>query len=97
MTRGAWRLTVREGQEAAYREAHRAVWPELIEAARAAGLRNQSVYMDGRTLFVYAEADDLEASIARVAATAVKQRWNEAMSALLEPESVTLDEVFHVD
>lgn len=62
--RAAYILTVRPGKEADYREVHRAVWPGLIEEAQKAGIRNHSVSMSGRTLFVYLEADDLEKSMA---------------------------------
>ncbi len=43
-----------------YREAHRAVWPELLEALRDAGWRNYSLFLrDDGLLIGYAEADDL--------------------------------------
>ena len=45
-----------------YREAHRAVWPELLEALRDAGWRNYSLFLrDDGLLIGYAEADDLAA------------------------------------
>ena len=43
-----------------YREAHSAVWPELLEALRDAGWRNYSLFLREDGLLVgYAEADDL--------------------------------------
>ena len=43
-----------------YREAHSAVWPELLEALRDAGWRNYSLFLrDDGLLIGYAEADDL--------------------------------------
>lgn len=95
--RAAYILTVRSGMEDHYREVHRAVWPELIEEASRAGIHNHSVFMTGRTLFVYLEADDVTGALAKLLATPVKQRWDEFMRDFLEPESVTMKEVFHMD
>ncbi len=95
--RAAYILTVQSNMEEPYRNAHRAVWPELIEEARRAGIRNHSVFMAGRTLFVYLEADDVAGALAKLLATPVKQRWDEFMRDFLEPESVTMKEVFHID
>ncbi len=51
-----------------YREAHRAVWPELLEALRDAGWRNYSLFLrDDGLLIGYAEADDLAVAQERVA------------------------------
>jgi L-rhamnose mutarotase len=55
-----------------YREAHRAVWPELLEALRDAGWRNYSLFLrDDGLLIGYAEADDLAVAQEQVARTEV--------------------------
>ena len=55
-----------------YREAHSAVWPELLEALRDAGWRNYSLFLrDDGLLIGYAEADDLAAAQEKVARTEV--------------------------
>jgi L-rhamnose mutarotase len=77
---------------------HAAVWPELIAAAREAGLRNHSCFVSGRTVIVYGEAEDLEATFRRILATDVKKRWDQAMSSILEEtDSAPFQEVFHFD
>ena len=69
-----------------YREAHRAVWPELLEALRDAGWRNYSLFLrDDGLLIGYAEADDLGAAQERVARTEVNARWQAAMAELFRP------------
>lgn len=95
--RGVVLLTVRPGKEEGYRAAHRSVWPELVAAAREAGIRNHSCFMTGRTVVAYFEADDLEAASERMARHPVKQRWNAFMEEFLEPGAITLEEVFHMD
>lgn len=95
--RSAYILRIRPGQEEQYRLAHETVWPELIQAASEAGIRNHSVFMHSRTLFVYVEADDLEEATRKLLEQPIKKRWDAYMSTLLEPTNVLLDEVFHMD
>ena len=66
-----------------YREAHRAVWPELLWELQAAGWRNYSLFLrDDGLLIGYVESDDLDAAQERGAATEVNARWQAAMAAL---------------
>jgi len=98
MQRRAWFLRVREGKEEEYRRAHAAVWPELIAAAREAGLRNHSCFLAGRNVMVYAEAEDIDATLDHLLKSVVKKRWDRAMSNLLEEtDSPPFEEVFHFD
>jgi L-rhamnose mutarotase len=98
MQRGAWLLQISEGKEEEYRRMHAAVWPELIAAAREAGLSNHSCFVSGRRVIVYAEAEDLEATFSRILATDVKKRWDQAMFSILEATNTApLQEVFHFD
>ncbi len=94
--RAAYILMVRPGKEEQYRRAHQEVWLELIEEANKAGIRNHSVFMHGRTLFVYLEADDIGQAERKLKQTAVKQRWDAYMGDLLEPGAVPLEEVFYM-
>jgi len=77
---------------------HAVVWPELIAAARKAGLSNHSCFVSGRHVIVYGEAEDLEATFRKILATDVKKRWDQAMSSILEETGGTpFQEVFHFD
>lgn len=96
MQRAAYILMVRPGMEQAYREAHLAVWPELIAEASKAGVRNHSVFMRGRTLFVYLEAENIAETTRRLSESAVNRRWDEYMADFLEPGETPLDEVFYM-
>ena len=87
-----------------YREAHRRVWPELLEALRDAGWRNYSLFLraDG-TLIGYAEADDLEQAQAQIARTAVNRRWQASMEEFFTADGAPdaawelVPEVFHLE
>lgn len=98
MQRAAWLFALKPGKEQAYRDAHARVWPELIEAARAAGLKNHSVYVQGSTVFAYAEAENLDATMKRLDSVDVTLRWNQVMMELMEDvNGMAIDEVFHFD
>ena len=97
MERVAYILKIRPGKERAYREAHQTVWPELIAEASKAGVRNHSVFMHGRTLFIYVEADSLNEVAEKMKDNPVKMQWDEYMKNFLEPARIDLEEVFHMD
>ncbi len=79
-----------------YREAHRAVWPELLETLRDAGWRNYSLFLrDDGLLIGYAEADDLARAQEQVARTEVNERWQQAMGDLFVTEGAP-DEAWEI-
>jgi L-rhamnose mutarotase len=98
MQRRAWLLRVKEGKEAEYRRAHANVWPELVQAARKAGLQNHSTFISGRTVIAYLEGENPEEAFSQLLSTDVKQRWDKAMSELLDAADPPMfEEVFHFD
>ena len=105
MPRYCFQLQVRPERLAEYRERHRAVWPEMLAALRDAGWRNYSLFLRGDGLLIgYVESDDLAASQAAMAATAVNARWQAEMAPLFvdldgRPDEgfLLLDEVFHLE
>jgi L-rhamnose mutarotase len=85
-----------------YVDAHRHVWPEMLDALRSAGIRNYTIFRHANQMFGYYEADDLEAAARYLADQRVSVRWQNAMAELLEqrvPESgpPPLQEVFRLD
>jgi L-rhamnose mutarotase len=100
--RSAFVLKVRPERIDEYVEAHRAVWPEMLEALRAAGIRNYSIFRSGSEVFGYFECDDLEAAGCCLDAQEVNRCWQDHMAELLEervPDSgpPPLQEVFRLD
>ena len=85
-----------------YVRAHRKVWPEMLEALKAAGVCNYTIFRAGTEMFGYFEAEDLECAQAHLATQAVSARWQDAMADLLEQRvpdrgPPVLDEVFRLD
>jgi L-rhamnose mutarotase len=106
MERVAFLLQVRADRMDEYRARHRAVWPEMLDALRAAGWRNYSLFAreDG-LLFGYLETDDFGAAQRAMEATDVNARWQADMAEFFElaggerPDTglLRLEEVFHLD
>ncbi len=106
MRRVCFLLKVRQDRIAEYRERHRAVWPEMLDALRAAGWQNYSLFLrDDGLLVGYLETEDFAAAQAAMAATEVNARWQAEMAPFFEDlegrrpdeDPQTLAEVFHLD
>jgi L-rhamnose mutarotase len=100
--RSAFVLRVRPDKIDEYVEAHRNVWPEMLDALRRAGIRNYTIFRNGNEMFGYFESDDLEAAGAFMAAQEINARWQDAMAELLDgrvPDAgpPPLEEVFRLD
>jgi L-rhamnose mutarotase len=97
-------LQVRPDRLEEYRERHAAVWPEMLDALRATGWRNYSLFLrDDGLLVGYLETDDFEAACAAMAETDVNARWQAEMAQFFQlgegrpdTELQRLDEVFHL-
>jgi L-rhamnose mutarotase len=104
MERIGFTMRLLPGQEAEYRRRHAAVWPEMLDALRAAGARDYSIFINGDVLFAYLEVEDFAAFRASMAATPVNDRWQAEMASLIDPltDPATgfhqrLEEIFHLD
>ena len=100
--RSAFVLRLKPDRIDDYVEAHRAVWPDMLQALTDAGIRNFSIFRDGTQVFGYFEADDLERAGAYMATQEVSSRWQDAMAELLEErvpdaEPPPLEEIFRLD
>ncbi|GIH93373.1 L-rhamnose mutarotase [Planobispora siamensis] len=105
MERVCFLLKVRAERLAEYRERHAAVWPEMLEALRATGWRNYSLFLREDGLLVgYLETDDFAEAREGMAATEVNALWQAEMAPFFEdldgrPDEGMrpLTEVFHLD
>ena len=85
MQRIAFQLRIKPGLEAAYDEAHRHVWPELIAELETCGVREYSIFRRGCELFLYMLVPDFQALLTHLAASDVDRRWQQAMAPLFDP------------
>jgi L-rhamnose mutarotase len=85
MARVAFRLRVRPERIAEYEEAHRKVWPELLQLLKDVGISQYSIFRSGSDLFFYLHVDDFERAWNQIDANPVNKRWQAQMAPLFEP------------
>ncbi len=104
MERVAFTMKLLPGAEAEYRRRHAAVWPEMLDALRAAGCSDYSIYQRDDDLFGVFVVDDFGRFRALMDASEVNARWQADMASLIDPctDPATgfhrrLEEVFRLD
>ena len=101
MERVCFLLRVKPERLGEYRARHRAVWPDMLDALRAAGWSNYSLFLREDGLLVgYLETADFAVAQAAMEATDVNARWQAEMAPFLETGPAAgferLAEVFHL-
>ena len=88
-----------------YRRRHAQVWPDMLDALRATGWGNYSLFLrDDGLLVGYLETEDFEKARTAMNATDVNERWQREMAPFFEldgsaPDTAMapLPEIFHLD
>ena len=104
MRRAAFTMQLKPGCEAEYKKRHDEIWPELIKQLEDAGVSDYTIYLDPKTLtlFAFQKIKDHDTS-AGLAQTAIVKKWWAFMGDLMEtnpdssPVTGELVEVFHMD
>ena len=106
MERVCFLLQVKPALLAEYKARHAAVWPEMLEALRAAGWRNYSLFLAPHGLLVgYLETEDFKKALSAMAESEVNTRWQRDMQRYFDrldgvpPDQglLRLEQVFHLD
>jgi L-rhamnose mutarotase len=106
MPRVCFQLQVRQDRLGEYRERHREVWQDMLEALEATGWRNYSLFVSDTGMVIgYVECEDFDASRRAMEETEVNARWQAEMGEFFEglegrrPDQglLLLDEIFHLD
>ena len=101
MERVCFLLRVKPDRLDEYRARHREVWPEMLDALRAAGWSNYSLFLRADGLLVgYLETEDFAAAQAAMERTDVNARWQADMAPFFDVGPGAgferLEEVFHL-
>lgn len=80
-----------------YRNRHRELWPDMLEALSGSGRINYSVFLrDDGTVIGYYETESVTSSAQYLSSHPVVARWNEFMSPLFADANPTiLQSVFY--
>jgi L-rhamnose mutarotase len=100
----AFRMKLKPGTTAEYRRRHDAIWPELAQLLRAAGIHDYSIFLDEETLHLFAvlklHSGNTRESLPQ---QPLMRRWWDHMRDLMEthadgrPVEWPLTPMFHLD
>jgi L-rhamnose mutarotase len=105
MQRICFVLQVKPERLQEYKERHRSVWPDMLNALRETGWINYSLFLRPDGLLVgYLETENFESARAGMAKREVNERWQHEMAdffaqtdgALPDRAMTPLEEIFHV-
>lgn len=85
MQRIAFQLRIRADKIDEYDEAHRHVWPELLQELERFGVTDYSIFRRGQQLFLYMHVPGFDQLTKLLAASDINQRWQQKMAPLFEP------------
>jgi L-rhamnose mutarotase len=104
MIRNAFVMKLKPGFEAEYKKRHDQIWPELHKELQAAGVSDYSIFLDPRTLTLFAFQKLSDTNTAKnLPQTAIVKKWWAYMADIMDtnpdnsPVVLPLHEVFHMD
>ena len=107
MKRIGFLLKVKPDRIEEYKEAHRAVWPEMKAALSRTGWHNYSLFMreDGLLFGYFETPQDFQTALDGMEKESINEKWQAAMAPYFEAlngkradeSMLELEEVFHLD
>jgi L-rhamnose mutarotase len=105
MKRVGFQFKVRPDRLAEYKELHKQVWPEMLQALRNAGWQNYTLFVrpDGLIFGYFETEESLAVAQAKMSASEVNTRWQEYMAPFTDSNArpdesfLELEEYFHLD
>ena len=105
MKRIGFQFRVRPDRLEEYKEHHKHVWPEMLDALRETGWHNYTLFMraDGLIFGYFETEESLIAAQAKMTAKEINTRWQEFMSPFVDSNArpdetfIELEEYFHLD
>jgi L-rhamnose mutarotase len=104
MSRAAFKMKLKPGYEAEYTRRHNAIWPELKQLLKDAGIEDYTIFLDRDTdtLFAVQKTTGKEGS-QDLGQNPIVKKWWAYMADIMDtnpdnsPVSLPLNEVFHMD
>lgn len=104
MIRAGFAMQLLPGNVEEYKRRHDEIWPELVKELEAAGVRDYVIYLDPKTLTLYASQKLTEHNSSdNLASTEIVKKWWAYMADLMEtnednsPVVRDLEEMFYLD
>ena len=104
MIRNAFKMKLKKGFEEEYKRRHDEIWPELSAELSNAGVSDYSIFLDEKTLILFAVQKLSENNTAEnLPETHIVKKWWAYMADIMDtnpdnsPVCIPLREVFHMD
>ncbi|WP_224998988.1 L-rhamnose mutarotase [Cesiribacter sp. SM1] len=103
MQRIAFKMKLKPGYTAEYQKRHAAIWPELVQLLKEAGISDYSIFLDEETGTLFGVQKLNGQSSQQLGSTPIVQKWWAYMADIMEtnadqsPVSVPLKEVFYLE
>jgi len=105
MNRVGFQFKVRPDRLTEYKEHHKNVWHEMLDALRETGWHNYTLFMreDGLIFGYFETEESLAMAQTKMAAKDINTRWQEFMSPFTDSNArpdetfIELEEYFHLD
>jgi L-rhamnose mutarotase len=92
------------GTEEEYERRHDEIWPELVEAIRASGFRNYTLFRRGTQVVGYVECHpDVATAFSTIQPNGINKRWAKWFEDVIveladeNGDLIKMDEVWHLD
>jgi len=104
MQRVAFKMYLNEGQKEEYKKRHDALWPELHQLLKGAGVSEYSIFLDEETniLFAFQKVSG-EGGSQDLGQTEIVRKWWAFMSDIMKsnpdhsPVTVPMEELFYME
>ena len=98
MAKYAWTWTMKEECLEEYVRLHKNPWPDVVEAHSKAGIKNYSIFQNGKQFFYCFETDDIEATTEYLLKDEANNRWSDVCLPMIDGEPVKdfLEEVWYI-
>jgi L-rhamnose mutarotase len=107
MKRVAFLLKVKPEKLAEYKEHHKRVWPEMLDALRRTGWHNYSIFSreDGLLFGYFETPESFEAALAGMSKEGINAKWQDFMAPYFvnlsgehaDESMLGLEEIFHLE
>lgn len=104
MNRSAFKMKLKPGKKQEYKRRHDAIWPELKQLLKDAGISDYSIFLDEETNTLFAVQKTAGSGSSQdLGQLDIVKKWWAYMADIMEvnpdnsPITIPLQEVFHID
>ncbi len=90
-------IELKEEHVADYVDIHQNAWPEMLEAIKRAGAKEELLYIYKNLSIVFFECENLNALFLKLGKEAIVDKWNTTVTPWFKNDPVTLEKIFDLN